>query len=347
MVPPPGAPAEVGFDAFEVGIFVYLKGGPCEATETTALRATSSDLLAFTSNPTLNVLAQLWGDPSSSSHNEIRGRMPAPGPKRRLALVAPRQAALFTMPSPCSWSDHHLRPRRHLGGTRRLRQKPPTELPTSTATRSRSPAARSEFDPTLTAQPHHQPHRLPLGPRRRPPPAPEHRTRPPRHRRPSETPTSPCPRGWASTPPRPTASHACSNSADRLPPEAEGIHFSKDAPSCPDASKLGTVEVTTPLLAQYSEDGTTLANRPRNRTGDPPSAAGLRLPRPAQRKPLRLPARDLPLGRRPPIGHRRQARRRSRSPTPRPARSPPSSKKTPSCRSKTSASTSSAAPAAP
>ena len=45
---------------------------------------------------------------------------------------------------------------------------------------------------------------------------------------------------------------------DRLPrrrPEP-GIHFSKDPAACPDASKLGTVEVTTPLLAQTTNPST-------------------------------------------------------------------------------------------
>jgi len=50
-----------------------------------------------------------------------------------------------------------------------------------------------------------------------------------------------------------------------------GIHFDKTPNSCPDASKLGTVEVTTPLLAQYTEGGT-------KRVDDPQT--GLPIPRP-------------------------------------------------------------------
>ncbi len=44
-------------------------------------------------------------------------------------------------------------------------------------------------------------------------------------------------------------------------------HFTKAPNTCPDASKIGKVEVKTPLLAEYSEDGTTLITDPE--TGNP------------------------------------------------------------------------------
>jgi hypothetical protein len=43
---------------------------------------------------------------------------------------------------------------------------------------------------------------------------------------------------------------ACSEGQIGYAPSEGGIHFSEDPQSCPDASKLGTVEVTTPLLKE-------------------------------------------------------------------------------------------------
>src|SRR5262249_48047697 len=75
IVPPPGAAgaaAEVAFDALEVGVFVHLAGS-VRSEGDYGLSAAARDIVARLNNPVLSAQAQLWGDPSGESHDEIRG----------------------------------------------------------------------------------------------------------------------------------------------------------------------------------------------------------------------------------------------------------------------------------
>ena len=88
MEPPPGEAAQLGFDAVGVGIFVHISGGVRAGDY--ALSADTNDILAKPLSPLLSAQVQLWGDPSSSSHNLTRGNCsalpvghPAPSPRRR------------------------------------------------------------------------------------------------------------------------------------------------------------------------------------------------------------------------------------------------------------------------
>lgn len=73
MVPPPGAAANFGFEALEVGIYIHLLGGvrPDGSYE---LAASGKDILARPLNPIIGVQVQLWGNPADPSHDEIRGK---------------------------------------------------------------------------------------------------------------------------------------------------------------------------------------------------------------------------------------------------------------------------------
>ena len=92
----------------------------------------------------------------------------------------------------------------------------------------------------------------------------------------------------ASTPaPRPRSATPASRRRHPLPSSAD---------SCPEAAKIGTVEVTTRCSPNTTTHEVRPTPKPANRS---PSPARLRLPRQALRQPLRLPAGHLHRDRRP------------------------------------------------
>src|ERR1700689_2638809 len=102
MVPPPGVPAELGFDAVNLGLYVHLFGGVRTGGDY-GLTATANDVLQHGS--IVAVKATLWGDPSDPSHDGVRGRCAAPTyfQSHDTPCATPLVAAPFlTMPSACS-----------------------------------------------------------------------------------------------------------------------------------------------------------------------------------------------------------------------------------------------------
>jgi hypothetical protein len=97
LVAPPGTAAELAAEAFP-GVFAYLSGDVNAAGEY-ELGAKTEGILAVGS-PVLGVQVQLWGNPSDPSHDAMRGRCTrVPGPCQ---LTVPRTHAPFlTMPSSC------------------------------------------------------------------------------------------------------------------------------------------------------------------------------------------------------------------------------------------------------
>lgn len=98
MVPPAGKPAEFGFDAAGYGIYVHLVGGL--KTGSYQLSASSNDILAKLT--ILGVQATLWGNPSDPSHDYQRGFC-ASNPERSNCptTVAPTTTPFLTMPTSC------------------------------------------------------------------------------------------------------------------------------------------------------------------------------------------------------------------------------------------------------
>lgn len=70
MVPPHGKAAEFGFDAAGVGVYVHVMGGIATGSGY-GLTATTNDILAKL--PVVGLSATLWGDPSDKSHDAQRG----------------------------------------------------------------------------------------------------------------------------------------------------------------------------------------------------------------------------------------------------------------------------------
>ena len=90
MVPPPGQPANVGFNALGVGIFIHATG-EVRSDGDFGLSAVTEDILALPRNPIFGSRVELWGDPSSPTRNEMRG-----------GAVPQGKTAFLTMPTDCS-----------------------------------------------------------------------------------------------------------------------------------------------------------------------------------------------------------------------------------------------------
>jgi hypothetical protein len=87
MLPPPGSAANFGFNAADLSIFIHMLGSVRLGDY--GLSASVEDLLA--KFPILGMKLQLWGDPSSPTHDAARlgGSIP------------PRPASFLTLPSAC------------------------------------------------------------------------------------------------------------------------------------------------------------------------------------------------------------------------------------------------------
>ena len=99
MEPPPGEAAQLGFDAVGVGIFTHISGGVRAGDY--ALSADSNDILSKGLNPLFSAQVQLWGDPSGSSHEFRRGSclFSASGDT---CPVTSQFTPLLTMPTACT-----------------------------------------------------------------------------------------------------------------------------------------------------------------------------------------------------------------------------------------------------
>jgi uncharacterized repeat protein (TIGR01451 family) len=100
MVAPPGTPATLGFDALGFGIFVHLRGQVRTGGDY-GLSATAKDILQ--KGEFLGAAVTLWGNPSDPSHDATRGRcFEGAGGSKGFCPVTPNNTALLTLPTSCS-----------------------------------------------------------------------------------------------------------------------------------------------------------------------------------------------------------------------------------------------------
>jgi hypothetical protein len=102
MAAPPGTPAELGFDALGVGIYVHLRGQVRTGGDY-GLSATANDILQ--KGHILGASVTLWGNPSDPSHDAVRGRCfegEFPSGSKGLCPVTPNSTALVTLPTSCA-----------------------------------------------------------------------------------------------------------------------------------------------------------------------------------------------------------------------------------------------------
>lgn len=257
MVPPPGAAAEVAFNAAGVGIFVHLLGA-VRSDSDYGIEAYTRDLLALTIHPIFGTQTQLWGDPSADAHNRIRGKCligpPLFGP---ICDVPPQQTAFLTTPGECpeeapfyaAFADSWEEP------------SPPFEeqgIGFEGTDLEGNPVAMEdcgalEFEPEIQSRPTtnltdspsglnfhlHMDQPTELG------------TRAGAAMRDAVV---TFPAGMTANPSQASGLEACSKAQIGFEEEGGETFFSREPQSCPDASKLGTIEASSPVLVQRDAD---------------------------------------------------------------------------------------------
>ena len=261
MVPPPGYPAAFGADVAQVGLPLHLLPS-VRSDGDYGISVEIPDIIAFSGQPVFGTTALIWGDPSSPLHDQLRGECQGMGAEA--CPVEPQQTAFWTMPAHCdgnplltkvsadSWEEpgvfHHAS--------------------YASADLAGNPVSVSgcnalNFEPTISAQPTtnlvdspsgldvdlHQPQDTDKDQRSTPP---------------LRDATVTLPEGMSVNPSQADGLGACSTAQVGLTTAigAAPVHFDKTPNSCPEAAKLGTVEVTTPLLAQYTEGDTKRVDDP-------------------------------------------------------------------------------------
>jgi hypothetical protein len=252
MVPPPGVPAELAFEAFNVGIFVHLMAH-VRSDGDFGVSTTTDDIVAKPNNPVLSVQAQIWGDPSGESHDGLRGKCRSV--VGQSCPVARQKTPFLTMPSACSGP---------LGMTAIAEswEEPGVEHEDSTLSTDLfgnpvgvNSCSVLEFEPTLMLKPDASMAETPTGvhvdlhvPQNE---ELENEAGEPQLATSNLKDTKVTfPAGMALNPAAASGLGACSPSQIGLKTSVgeSPIHFSSDPPNCPDNSKIGTIEVHTPLL---------------------------------------------------------------------------------------------------
>jgi hypothetical protein len=248
MVPAPGVPASLGFDAVGAGIFVHINGGVRAGDY--VLTGSAKDILARFGDPILNVKVELWGKPADPSHDSLRGNCAFNAGGN--CPVDPSEARLLTMPTSCEGNleadveaDSWKAPGAFIHRTAPITGPEGTPVAVTGCN-------QLEFEPTLQARPTTNTADSPSGlevdlqiPQAADPAAPATA-----HLRKAAV---TLPEGLVVNPSSANGLDACSSAQIGIDPttgRADGAE-----PSCPAASKIGNVEVDSPLLAQYGEDG--------------------------------------------------------------------------------------------
>jgi hypothetical protein len=260
MVPPPGEAAEFGFDAVGVGIYVHVLGS-LRSDGDYGLSGGSSELPALGKNPVFGARLDLWGDPTSAVHDQIRGACAPPltaAPPCPLLSAERTDTAFLTLPGSCPTDP--LRFAAHA----RSWEEPgaPLSAEYESADLAGAPSRiqgcdQLKFQPALRVRPSTNLTDSPSGL--------DAELSQPQDFSTAGNPNSPSPlrdalvtlpAGLVANASQAEGLAACSSAQIGLISGVgqSPVRISKAPDSCPDASKLGTVEVETPLLAQIDEE---------------------------------------------------------------------------------------------
>jgi hypothetical protein len=259
MVPPPGVAAEFAFDAFGLGIYTHVMGGVNSAGEY-ELGSDTSEILARQSNPVTAAQVQLWGNPSDVIHDAMRGNCGFKF-KGTCPLAERTNTPFLTMPSSCrsslsataSTADWEEPGNFH---NRSVLVEDSLSDPTAT-----DGCNQLEFKPTVEVKPSTNLADSPSGL--------DVNLHVPQTTGIEDLATAnfkdvklTFPKGMAVNPASANGQGSCSSSQIGLstPIGDSHPHFSEDPANCPDAAKLGTVEVITPLLDHSLHGALFLAN---------------------------------------------------------------------------------------
>jgi hypothetical protein len=277
LVPPPGVPAEIGFSAG--GVDVHIAGKTRTGSDY-GLSAKTSGVLE--KGGIYSVALTLWGDPSSPAHNEERGRCGASSPvqkqkerekwKLKLELdpsspqaeegyyrfncpVSPTNVPLLTLPSSCAGSSLVAT----MSGN--SWEEPERFVEAEAKSPMVTGCDKLSFEPRLSVRPYE-----PAEPATESPSGLEVNLKIPREESIEGLAQADLKEAVVTLPTGMTVSPSAANNLEACPmlkgrePEKEakesnkelvGINLeSKQPANCPAASKLGSVEVVTPLLEQ-------------------------------------------------------------------------------------------------
>ena len=254
MVPPPGTPAQLALNVAKVGIFVHFQTAIRSDSDYGA-EAYTRDLLALTLHPVFGAQTQLWGDPSADAHKWIRGTCPIGPPLFGPTCdVDPQQTAFLTTPTDCpgqaplyeafatSWEEPN---------EERQSEFEATDLPGNPALTE--DCGSLQFEPTFKSRPTtnltdspsgldfdlHMPQPTDLGTRAAAA---------------LKDAVVTFPAGMTVNPSQASGLDACSQQQIGFEQEGGETFFSRAPQSCPPASKLGTLEASSPLLVRRDQD---------------------------------------------------------------------------------------------
>jgi hypothetical protein len=252
MVPTPGTAANLGFNIIGLdSAFAHITGG-VDTGGNYALTAETSDLLARGLNPVMDVQAQLWGDPSSPIHDTARGACGATSTPTDTCPVAPTNHPFLTMPSACSGP---------LVTSARADtwENPGVFRSASTATHDRNGnpvgvtgCSRLDFNPSITIRPTTTAADSPTGL--------DVDLRVPQNSGVDNQAEATLKKAVVDLPEGMTVNPSLASGLDACTPAEIGLGTAA-ADSCPDAAKVGSVEITTPLLDHPLKGGVFLATQ--------------------------------------------------------------------------------------
>lgn len=253
LVPQPGVPAELGFEAAGVGIYVHLIAS-LRSNGDYGITTTTPDILALGGHPSLGARVQLWGDPSGYSHDDMRGGDCIIGGTGCGTELVRHKIPFLTLPGSCpgisdifaihadDWEEPGVFKTATYGaadsegepvtlaGCNALHYEPTIEAGPTTNLADSPTGLHVDLH-----QPQEGPHEEPL----------------------SGTATAELkdaqvtlPAGMTVNPSQADGLATCSEAQIGYLGES---HYSEQPQSCPDAAKLGTVEVTSPLVVQRND----------------------------------------------------------------------------------------------
>jgi hypothetical protein len=253
MVPPPGSPAEIATNVADAGFYAHIIAG-VRSDGDYGITASTPDVIALGTQPIFGVEAQIWGDPSAEDHDEIRGDC--------LEVVdscpaSPAHTPLLTLPSECA-----PQPSRFEVHTDTWEEPAPEfeehKALYESADLTGNPVnlegcAEVPFEPSIVAKPTTNLTDSPSGldfTLHQPQDA-DFESRSPAALKDARI---AFPAGMAVNPSQAAGLDVCATEQIGFNGEEEGaLRFAKAPQSCPDASKLGTLEATSPALVLRNE----------------------------------------------------------------------------------------------
>jgi hypothetical protein len=247
MVPPPGAASSFGFDPLGTGLHIHVLGGLRAGDY--VLAGASENIPSLFNHPAFAVQLQFWGNPSSHSYDHQRGYHCTD--TAATCPVAPQNTPAITTPTSCStslaleaeidsWDDpgHFL-----------SRSVPFTDLegnPTGISGCNAVP-----FKPSLSAQPTTNLADSPSGL--------DVDLHVPQTESLATIATAHLKQATVTLPEGLVVNPSSANGLDGCSPSQIGIDAATGVANgepahCPNAAKIGTVEVDSPLLAQYDSE---------------------------------------------------------------------------------------------